>query len=70
MGGPALLTWNAIAELACAAAHQPARIRHVPLVRAAISAVRPLAARRAEIASFVCTAMTHDLVAPPIVSTS
>ena len=66
VGGPDLLRWDEIAQLAFAAVEKPTRISRVPpwLARAALSLLRPFHRRGHDIGQFILRGATHDLVAP------
>jgi uncharacterized protein YbjT (DUF2867 family) len=66
VGGPEILTYREIAELAFRSLGKAARITSVPvwIVKAVIAATRIFSRHQAELLSFFMTAMTSDVVAP------
>jgi len=66
VGGPEVLRYREIAELAFRAIGKPPRITHVPvwMMRSAIAATRPFSTHQAELLAFFTTAMTREGVAP------
>jgi uncharacterized protein YbjT (DUF2867 family) len=66
VGGPEILSYREIAELAFRALDRPARITSVPVwaVRAAIAFTRIFSRHQAELLAFFTTAMTRDGMAP------
>lgn len=66
IGGPEVLSYREIAELAFAALGKPVRITHVPVwvMKWAVAATKLFNRHRGELLAFFVTAMTSDLVAP------
>jgi len=66
LGGPDVLTRDAIAELACDAVGQPYRLRHVPawLARFGSVCLTPINPRFAQLVRFATEASVRDLIAP------
>lgn len=66
VGGPDVLSWQAIADLAFAALGRPAKITRVPtwLPRLLLPLVRPFSRRAYDVAGFIVRGSGHDLVAP------
>jgi uncharacterized protein YbjT (DUF2867 family) len=66
VGGPEVLTYREIAELALQVHGKPVRMSSVPmfLVKVIISATRAVNRHRGELLAFMTTAMTTDVVAP------
>ncbi len=67
VGGPDVLTWDAIAELAFEALSAPPKITHVPawIPRSLLPLVKPFSRRKYDVGSFIVRGATHDMVAPP-----
>jgi uncharacterized protein YbjT (DUF2867 family) len=68
VGGPDVLTFRDIAELAFRALGRPARITSVPvwIMKLGIAAVRPFSRHRSELLAFFTSAMTSEVVAPAV----
>lgn len=68
VGGPDVLTWDEIAELALGALAKERRIRHDPRATGslAVHATRPFAAKSAATADFVLRVCGRDLIAPKV----
>ena len=66
VGGPEILTWREVADLAFAAAGKPARVSHVPvwLMTSVVRLVRLFNRHRGEMLAFFTTMSTVDVVAP------
>lgn len=66
VGGPEVLSWGEIAELAFAVLGKPARISHVPLwiAKAAVAAARLFNRHRGELMAFFVEMGTGEVVAP------
>jgi uncharacterized protein YbjT (DUF2867 family) len=67
VGGPQILSYRQIAELALEAQGKPARITSVPMwvLRLAIGATRVFSRHQADLLDFFTTASTIEFVAPP-----
>ncbi|MGE0601639.1 MAG: SDR family oxidoreductase [Dehalococcoidia bacterium] len=67
VGGPETLTWDEVAALAFRVLDKPRRVTHVPgwTVAAVLPALRLVNRRAYDIATFVRTVMTHDIVGSP-----
>lgn len=66
VGGPEILTYHEIAELAFHTLGKPARITSVPVwvMKLVIAVTRIVSTHQGELLSFFTTAMTSDVVAP------
>jgi uncharacterized protein YbjT (DUF2867 family) len=66
LGGPEILTYREIAELAFHTLDKPARITSVPVwvMRLAIAVTKVFSRHQGELLAFFTTAMTSDVVAP------
>jgi uncharacterized protein YbjT (DUF2867 family) len=66
VGGPEILTYRDIAELAFRTLGQPPRITSVPvaIMRLLIAIMRPFSRHQAELLDFFTTGMSRDGVAP------
>jgi uncharacterized protein YbjT (DUF2867 family) len=66
VGGPEILTYREIAELAFQSLGKPTRITSVPVwvMRLVIAVTRIVSKHQAELLAFFTTAMTSDVVAP------
>ena len=67
VGGPDVLTYRQMAELAFDALGKPTKVRTVPswLTTAALAVVRPLNPQLHTVGTFMRTALTHDVVGQP-----
>ncbi len=67
VGGPEVLTYREIAQLALRVQDKPVKISSVPmfLVKPIISVTRLFDRQQGELLAFMATAMTSDVVAPP-----
>jgi uncharacterized protein YbjT (DUF2867 family) len=72
VGGPRVMTYREIAELAFETLGRPARITAVPewIMKAATALTRVFSRHQGELLAFFTTAMTTDVVAPPVGSHS
>jgi uncharacterized protein YbjT (DUF2867 family) len=66
VGGPGVLSYREIAELAFRVLGRPARVSSVPawVMKATIALTRVFSRHQAELLAFFTTAMTRDVVAP------
>lgn len=66
IGGPEVMSWDEVAELAFETLGRPAKISHVPawLIWAVVRLVRPFNRHQGELLAFFTTMSTIDVVAP------
>jgi uncharacterized protein YbjT (DUF2867 family) len=68
VGGPEILTYREIAELAFESLRKPARITGVPVwgMKLVVAATKLCSRHQGELLAFFATAMTSDVVAPAV----
>ena len=66
VGGPDVMSWNAIARLAFSSLQTPPKVTHVPVwfAKAALAVVRLVHRRAFDVGSFIARGSTNDVVAP------
>ena len=66
VGGPDIMTWNEVADLAFTTLSKPAKVTRAPawLLRAVVRAVRLFNRHQGELLAFFTTMSTTDVVAP------
>jgi uncharacterized protein YbjT (DUF2867 family) len=68
VGGPQVLTWNEVAQLAFAVLGRKPRVTHIPLwlIWSLVGMVRLVSRHQGELLAFFTTMATTDVVAPAV----